>query len=464
TLANSMSVALENARLFDQTALLLEQADQRAEELSTVNRIGKALVAQLEFDALIQLIGSRIQELFEADIAYVALHDKESNMITFPFGYGDEFAPMEFGEGFTTQIIQTGRPLLINDDVSGSFEEMGIKEVGKSSASYLGVPISLGSQVIGVISVQSASETGRFDADDQRLMATIATNVGVALQNAEAYRKLNKTLSDLKSTQEQLVTQEKMASLGQLAAGIAHEIKNPLNFVNNFAELIAELAQEAGELFESHRSEIPADLASEIIPMMAGISVNAQQVHKHGKRADGIVKNMMDHATGGSGERFRVEVNPFVEEYMQLAYHGMRAQTPDMNVTMKKELDPSVGTLDMAPRDIGRVIVNLVNNALYTVHERANKEGGDYRPEVEVSTAKRNGTVEITVSDNGLGIPDHVRDKIFEPLFTTKPTGSGTGLGLSLSFDIVTQAHEGRLEFESRLGDGTTFTVILPAR
>jgi signal transduction histidine kinase len=463
TLANSMSVALENARLFDQTTHLLAEAGQRAEELSTVNRIGKALVAQLEFDALIQLIGSSIQELFKADMAYVALHDRETNMISFPYGYGDEFPPMEFGEGFTTQIIQTGRPLLINDDVRGSFAEMGIEEIGKSSASYLGVPISLSSGVIGVISVQSASESGIFDADDQRLMSTIATNVGVALQNAEAYRKLNKTLSDLKSTQEQLVTQEKMASLGQLTAGIAHEIKNPLNFVNNFAELISELAKEAGDLFEHSRAEIPDELAAEIIPMLAGLSVNAQQVHKHGKRADGIVKNMMDHATGGSGERYRVEVNPFVEEYMQLAYHGVRAQTPDLDVSMTKEFDPAVGTLDMAPRDIGRVVVNLVNNALYAVNERARGESDDYRPEVTVGTMKHNGSILITVADNGSGIPDDVREKIFEPLFTTKPTGSGTGLGLSLSFDIVTQAHGGRLDFETRQGDGTTFTVTLPS-
>jgi signal transduction histidine kinase len=341
---------------------------------------------------------------------------------------------------------------------------LGIEEIGKSSASYLGVPVAVGSEVIGVISVQSESQTGRFDDDDQRLLSTIAANVGVALQNAESYRKLNETLSDLKSTQEQLVTQEKMASLGQLTAGIAHEIKNPLNFVNNFAELIAELAKEAGEMFDQNRDRIPDDLAEEIIPMMSGLAVNARQVHKHGKRADGIVKNMMDHARGGSGERYRVEVNPMVEEYLQLAYHGMKAQVPDLDVEMRKDLDPKVGTLDMAPREIGRVIVNLVNNAIYAVHEKALDANGDYRPQVTVSTAKRNGSVQIEVTDNGAGIPDDVREKIFEPLFTTKPTGSGTGLGLSLSFDIVTQAHGGKLEFESHPGDGTRFTVTLPAR
>ncbi len=315
-----------------------------------------------------------------------------------------------------------------------------------------------------MVSVQSTKETGRFDDDDLHLLSTIAANVGIALQNAQSYRQLNETLENLKSTQEQLVTQEKMASLGQLTAGIAHEIKNPLNFVNNFAELNAELAQEAGEMFDRHRSQIPDELASELIPMLTGISVNAQQIHKHGKRADAIVKNMMEHATGTSSERYRVDVNPLIDEYVALAFHGMKAQVPDLEATVKKDFDTSVGIAHLAPQEIGRVMLNLLNNALYAVHEKAQQTNGEYRPTVTVRTRKLADAVEIRVADNGKGIPANIRDRIFEPLFTTKPTGSGTGLGLSLSFDIVTQGHGGSLRVESEEGQGAEFVVTIPLR
>jgi signal transduction histidine kinase len=464
TLANSMSVALENARLFDQTNKLLADADQRATEMATVNRISQALVSQLEFDALVRLVGDQIQQTFHADMAYVAFIDKDAGIINFPYGYGDEFDPIEFGEGFTSQIIKNGEALLVNEDVGGRFEELGLEEIGKRSASYLGVPISVGGAVVGVVSVQSTQETGRFDDDDLHLLSTIAANVGIALQNAEAYRQLNATLENLKSTQEQLVTQEKMASLGQLTAGIAHEIKNPLNFVNNFAELNAELAQEAGEMFDRHRSQIPDELAADLIPMLTGISVNAQQIHKHGKRADGIVKNMMEHATGASSERYRVEVNPLVDEYVGLAFHGAKAQIPDLDATVTKDFDNAVGIANLAPQEIGRVLLNLINNALYAVHERAQHTNGAYTPTVTVSTRKIADSIEIRVADNGKGIPDEIRDRIFEPLFTTKPTGSGTGLGLSLSFDIVTQGHGGSLRVESQAGQGAEFVVSIPIK
>ena len=462
TLANSMSVALENARLFDQTTRLLAESDQRAAELSTVNEISRALVSQLEFDALVQLVGDKIRETFKADMAYVAFLDEDEGMINFPYGYGDDFPPLQFGEGFTSQILRTGEPLLVNEDVSGTFENLGIQEIGKATASYLGVPVTVGRRVVGVMSAQSSTVEGRFKDDDLRLMSTIAANVGVALQNAESYRELNATLQNLKATQEQLVTQEKMASLGQLTAGIAHEIKNPLNFVNNFSELNQELAQDLTEEINTNRHRTINEVYDSLTDLVTSLKTNAAQISKHGKRADSIVRNMMQHASDRSTERFRVEVNAFVDEYIGLSYHGMKAQSPDLEVEIERDFDERAGNAEMAPQELGRVLLNLLNNALYAVHEKSRSTNGEYRPTVRLRTKRSAGHLEIRVEDNGPGIPDHVKEHIFEPLFTTKPAGSGTGLGLSLAFDIVTQVHGGSLTCETEVGRGTAFVVRLP--
>ena len=443
---------------------LLGKADQRATEMATVNEISGALVSQLEFDALLKLVGDQVQETFNADIVYVALLDKKTGIINFPYSYGEEFTPLKLGQGLTSQIIETGKPLLINEDFLEKHEEIGIESVGLEAASYLGVPVSERGEVVGVVSVQSTTEEGRFDEDDLRLLSTIAANVGIALENAESYRELNKTLEDLKSTQDQLVTQEKMASLGQLTAGIAHEIKNPLNFVNNFADLNKELAGDLITDLNSARGKPVDDVFDDLFELATSIKMNAAQIAKHGLRADSIVQNMMQHASGGSTERFRVEVNAFVDEYIGLAYHGMRAQNPNLNVTIEKNFDEKAGNAEMSPQELGRVLLNLINNALYAVNERADSSNGqEYSPTLTVSTQRQNGQLEIRVTDNGTGIPDDVKEKIFEPLFTTKPTGSGTGLGLSLAFDIVTQSHGGDLAVESEVGKGTTFFVRIPA-
>jgi signal transduction histidine kinase len=441
---------------------LLKQSDQRAKELGTVNEISKALVSQLEFDALVQLVGEEIQKTFNADIAYVALLDEERKMINFPYGYGEAFPPIEFGKGLTSQIIETGEPLLINEDVTASYEKMGREEVGEQVASYLGVPIYEGKEVVGVVSVQSKHLEGRFNEDDQRLLTTIAANVGIALQNAESYLKLNKTLEDLRATQEQLVTQEKMASLGQLTAGIAHEIKNPLNFVNNFADLVSEMAKELDEELTARQGLTVSAAMEELADILQGLKINASQIQKHGKRADSIVRNMMQHASGGTTERYPIEVNAFVDEYVGLAFHGARAQNPDLIVDIERDYDEHAGNVVMTPQEMGRVMVNLLNNAFYAVTEHSKSAGEAYTPRVTIRTHRRGTMLDIVVEDNGPGIPEAVRDKIFQPLFTTKPTGSGTGLGLSLSFEIVTHGHNGKLNVESTEGEGAKFTISIP--
>jgi len=270
----------------------------------------------------------------------------------------------------------------------------------------------------------------------------------------EINAKLEQSLNELHAMQAQLVEQEKLASLGSLTAGIAHEIKNPLNFVNNFAEVSRELVDELADALAAG-----ADGADEARAIMADLRANADQIAKHGGRADNIVKSMMQHARGGSAERETVDVNVFIGEYIDLAWHGVRAKDHTFECEVIRDLDPDAGAFTVQPQDLGRVVLNLLNNAFYAVR----MEGAASPPSVRVSTKRsRNGAVVVVVDDSGPGIPESAREKIFEPFFTTKPTGEGTGLGLSLSHDIVTKGHAGTLELGTAALGGARFTMTIP--
>lgn len=284
----------------------------------------------------------------------------------------------------------------------------------------------------------------------------------LASQNEELDRKvterteaLNQSLENLKSTQKQLIQSEKMASLGELTAGIAHEIQNPLNFVNNFSEVNTDLIQEL-------LNAADRDDKQEVKVIARDIWLNQQKIAEHGKRADSIVKNMLQHSRGTAGLPEFSEVNRLVDEYVRLAYHGYRAKQKDFNVKLDIDMDPSVGKLEMVAQDMGRVVLNLLNNAFYAVQEKSRTKGTEYMPAVSVRTWRSPASaVIIEIEDNGSGIPDSAREKIFQPFFTTKPTGQGTGLGLSLSYDIV-KAHGGEIVLTSSAEEGTRFTIQIP--
>ena len=266
--------------------------------------------------------------------------------------------------------------------------------------------------------------------------------------------RIQDTLTELKSTQSQLIQSEKMASLGELTAGIAHEIQNPLNFVNNFSEVNEELLAEMKEELDKGNIEDAKSIANDAID-------NQQKINHHGKRADAIVKGMLQHSRSSSGKKEPNDINALCDEYLRLAYHGLRAKDKSFNATMKTDFDETIGKINIIPQDIGRVVLNLITNAFYAVNDRKKLEQTGFEPTVTVGTKKVGEKVLISVKDNGSGIPKKVLAKIFQPFFTTKPTGQGTGLGLSLSYDIV-KLHGGELSVKSKVGEGTTFTIALP--
>jgi len=267
--------------------------------------------------------------------------------------------------------------------------------------------------------------------------------------------ELQATLEQLQATQQQLIQSEKLASLGELTAGIAHEIQNPLNFVNNFSEVSIELIDEMQEELEKGDKE-------EAIAIASDLKENLSKIIHHGKRADGIVKGMLQHSRASSTVKEPTDLNKLADEYFRLAYHGLRAKDKSFNAELETHFSEPLPMVKVVPQDVGRVLLNLFNNAFYAVHQKQKNNSDGYKPTVTVSTVARDGQVVITVRDNGSGIPDSVKDKIMQPFFTTKPTGEGTGLGLSLSYDIIVKGHNGSIDVKSEENSYTEFTITLP--
>ena len=309
---------------------------------------------------------------------------------------------------------------------------------------YLGYDVSL----TNISLAQKLVEVETLSAEKQLLLST---------QNETLERQVTERTAALKASQTQLIQSEKLASLGELTAGIAHEIQNPLNFVNNFAEISVDLAKELDE--EIEKEPFDKSLVKELVK---DISQNQEKINHHGKRASAIVKGMLEHSRTSTGIKEPTDLNALADEYLRLAYHGLRAKDSSFNATMETHFDPELPKIEVIPQDIGRVLLNLINNAFYAIHDKAKQGIEGYSPTVNISTRKLPDAIEITVKDNGNGIPDAIKDKIFQPFFTTKPTGQGTGLGLSLAYDIVVKGHGGTLTVSSIPGAETTFEIQLP--
>jgi signal transduction histidine kinase len=373
-------------------------------------------------------------------------------------------APIRQGEGAISAAAITGSPAQVRDLLterqitSPKFVEA---LAHRGYRSMIAAPLLHEQDILGGL-VIARREAGEFSKEVVSLIEAFATQSALAVRNAKLFEEQRRRERDLRVAHEQLkqaqanlIHAEKMASLGQLTAGIAHEIKNPLNFVNNFAELSRELLQELQDAIASPGAE-----QDELI---ATLSANLAKIVEHGRRADGIVTSMLSHSRGGTGERRTIDLNALVEEALNLAFHGARARDKSFNITLERDLDTKLRSIELVPQDITRVLLNLFGNGFYAAAKRW-KEGTDpgFQPSLWVSTRDLGDRVEIRVRDNGVGMPPEVQTKLFTPFFTTKPTGEGTGLGLSISYDIVVQQHGGSITVDSRPGECTEFTVRLP--
>lgn len=378
--------------------------------------------------------------------------------------------PLEKVEAIPASIVnycwRTEEILVLNDAMHDDQFKSDPYLLAKNICAIMCIPITSLGKMKGLLYLENSLLKGVFNNSRIELLQMLIGQIGISIENSILYENLEakvqertleieKAYTELKATQSQLIQSEKMASLGELTAGIAHEIQNPLNFVNNFSEINAELIDELGEELEKGNLD-------EVKALAKDIKQNEQKINHHGKRADSIVKGMLQHSRSSSGLKELTDINALADEYLHLAYHGLRARDKSFNATLKTDFDATIEKIEIVPQDIGRVILNLITNAFYAVNEKKHLPGSAFEPTVSVITRKTNSKVELLVIDNGNGIPQKVLDKIFQPFFTTKPTGQGTGLGLSMSYDIVTKGHGGVLKVETKEGEGSTFTIILP--
>ncbi len=473
-------IAIENARLITETREALDQQTATSEVLQVINGSPGDLTPV--FDAVLekalQLCGAAFGDLYTYDgerFRVVALRGASAEYIE----HRIKNPPNPSVPGtVSARLLVTKQPLQVLDlkaeEVYGSAlaSRRVLVDVG-GARTQLAVPLVKDETVLGYITIYRR-EVQAFSEKQTALLHNFAAQAVIAMENArlitetrEARDDAEAALGHLKAAQANLVQAEKMASLGQLTAGIAHEIKNPLNFVNNFASLSNELLVELKEIAAPAFATLDEDTRAELDETMDMLTGNLDKIAEHGKRADNIVKSMLAHSRGGSGERQRVDLNALLEEALNLAYHGARAHDQSFNITLERAFDAALKPIELVPQDITRVFLNLFGNGFYAANKRANAangSGGDagFRSVLKVVTREAGDAVEIKVRDNGIGIPAEIRDKLFQPFFTTKPTGEGTGLGLSISYDIVTQQHGGTISVDSRKGEFTEFTIRLP--
>ncbi len=466
TFADQAAIAIENVRLFNETKEALERQTATAEILQVIARSPSDV--QPVFDAIAtranSLVGGFSSTVFRFidGVAYLKAFTPttpEADEIlksTFPRPVAD-FAPFQMAQaGKVTQIPDTE---VLTNEIKGIARARGYR-------SMLFAPLMNKDVSIGFIAVTRV-QPGNFAEHHVQLLRTFADQAVIAIENARLFdevqqrtRELSKSLEELRAAQDRLVQTEKLASLGQLTAGIAHEIKNPLNFVNNFSALSAELVDEMDDVLES--AKLKDSKREELDEIRRLLKSNLEKVVQHGKRADSIVKNMLLHSRSGSGERRPVEINAILDESLNLAYHGARAEKQGFNITMERDFDPEAGVADIYPQEITRALLNLVSNGFYAATKRATEAGNGFEPRLRAVTRDLGDKVEIRIRDNGTGIPPEIREKIFNPFFTTKPAGEGTGLGLSMSHDIVVKQHGGMMDVASEPDTFTEFVITLP--
>jgi two-component system, NtrC family, sensor kinase len=475
TFADQAVIAIENVRLFDEVQTRTRELARSVEELKALGEVSQAVNSTLDHETVLTTIVARAVQLSHTDAGAIYVFDELRKEFRLHATYGMSETMIAaitdrhigLGDAHIGVAAVERKPIQVPDvrnEPPAPVNEINLREGYRG---ILIIPLLRPDHIVGALVVRRKAP-GEFPKSTIEVLQTFADQSVVAIQNARLFesveartRELAKSLQELRTAQDRLVQTEKLASLGQLTAGIAHEIKNPLNFVNNFSAISVELIDElrealaAASLDDKLRSQI-----SEIADMLQG---NLDKVVQHGKRADSIVKNMLLHSRQGSAEHRLVDINAVVEESLNLAYHGARAEKQGFNITLERSLDPTAGEADVYPQDITRVLLNLISNGFYAATKRkAEANGGDFEPILSAATKSLGDSVEIRIRDNGTGIPPEVKDKMFNPFFTTKPAGEGTGLGLSISHDIIVKQHGGSIEVDTKPGEFTEFRIILP--
>jgi two-component system, NtrC family, sensor kinase len=481
TFADQAVIAIENSRLLNELRRRTEELGQSVGELRALGDVSQAVNSTLELETVLSTIVANAVQLSgtEAGAIYVFDNTRREFRLRATYGMGQELIGALAREHIglddpnVVHALAQHEPMQITD----------LKEQARSTANasdddlpymtevmqiilragfraVLVAPLIRGEEIVGLLVVRRRSPGG-FAQNVVDLIKTFAAQSAVAIENARLFQNVETSLEDLRTTQDRLVQTQKLASLGQLTAGIAHEIKNPLNFVNNFSAVSAELIDELQETLGKVKTD--ANTLAEINELTSTLRDNLDKIVQHGKRADAIVKNMLLHSREGSGEHRPVNINALVEESLNLAYHGARAEKQGFTITLERSFDPAAGEVDLFPQEITRALLNLISNGFYAATKRkAEANGGNYEPTLAAATKNLGESVEIRIRDNGTGIPPEVREKLFNPFFTTKPAGEGTGLGLSISHDIIVKQHGGSIEVDTEPGAFTEFRIVLP--
>jgi two-component system, NtrC family, sensor kinase len=473
TVADPQQIIAELERKLDERTSerdeALQQQTATADVLKVISR------SAFDLESVLATLVTSAARLCEAERGLIFLRQDNQFRMATNYGFSPELEAFARANPFPIDSASTTIRAAMSGSAVQAVDVLADETQGRLAREYqrlgghrtnLGVPLRRDGETIGVFTL-TRQVVRPFTVKQIELVSTFADQAVIAIENIRLFdevqtrtKELAASLDDLRNAQNRLVQTEKLASLGQLTAGIAHEIKNPLNFVNNFSALSAELVGEMKDVL----SNIPLDQnkREELEEITQTLKSNLEKVVQHGKRADSIVKNMLQHSREGSGEHRPVDINALVDESLNLAYHGARAEKAGFNITMQRNFDPDVSTIDVYPQEITRVLLNLISNGFYAATKRKVEVGDGFEPMLSATTKNLGDKVEILIRDNGTGIPKEVREKIFNPFFTTKPSGEGTGLGLSMSHDIIVKQHGGAIEVETEPGQFTEFKIVLP--